>query len=239
MRAAILNNLTDIVENIIEVNQLSDVQGAVECNDWISIGDLIDMPEPIEQQLTKLNTLTTNRLETFARRRGYSSLLEVTSYTGSTVTQLSDDAVIATTSRDDTQSAKLNIFADVRSGARTVPTPEEFVSELPTLSWPLTYQEFTLNYDTQPETLSYQGVQLPKTIIQGTQDVEFDLTSLITYNGRAVDIVSINGDDSGFIQVNPSVTLTYKLGTPILRVNDVQSSGPLTFTAVRVAVSCN
>jgi transglutaminase-like putative cysteine protease len=46
MRAAIIN--TDrIVENTIEVTNLSDYPGAVACPYWVSIGMSIDMPEPI------------------------------------------------------------------------------------------------------------------------------------------------------------------------------------------------
>lgn len=205
--------------------------------------DVITLPTytgpTTEQQLAEFTTATNDRLDSFARRRGYQSMVDATSYAGSSITNLSDDAAIALSARDTTIAAKTQIFADIRSGEQTMPTIGEYLTSLPTITWPLTYQDFTLNYDTAPETLSYNGITLPKTIIQGTQDVEFDLSSLITYNGRATDIVSINGDTSGFIQVNPQVTLTYKLGTPILRVNDVQSSGPLTFTAVRIAVSCN
>jgi len=45
MRAALVN-ASNIVQNVIIVEQLSDYPGAVSCNEWISIGMNINDPEP-------------------------------------------------------------------------------------------------------------------------------------------------------------------------------------------------
>lgn len=54
MRAAIVNS-SDIVENVIVVEELSDYPGAVACPDWISIGMNINEPCPIFINSAELN----------------------------------------------------------------------------------------------------------------------------------------------------------------------------------------
>ena len=46
MRAALVD-ASGIVQNVIEVAELSDYPGAVQCPEWVSIGMPINTPQPI------------------------------------------------------------------------------------------------------------------------------------------------------------------------------------------------
>ena len=49
--AAILNGTT--VVNVIVLSNLSECVGAVECPDWIGIGDDINTPKPVFETVTE------------------------------------------------------------------------------------------------------------------------------------------------------------------------------------------
>lgn len=78
-----------------------------------------------------------DRLDTFARTRGYDSMLSACSYMASAVAQFSGEAAYCISARDDTWAACFQIQTDVMAGTRSMPTTvEEILAELPALVWP-------------------------------------------------------------------------------------------------------
>ena len=75
-------------------------------------------------------------LDTFARTRNYDGILSATTYAASTVPKFAAEGQYAVIARDNTWAAAYQLLAEVEAGTRTVPTMEEILSELPTLTWP-------------------------------------------------------------------------------------------------------
>lgn len=80
---------------------------------------------------------TQQRLDTFARTRGYDGIMSASTYAASTVPRFSSDGQYVVQARDATWTALYAILADVHTGTRTVPSGfAEIESELPVLVWP-------------------------------------------------------------------------------------------------------
>lgn len=77
-----------------------------------------------------------DRLDAFARARGYDSILSACTYATSTVPRFAADAARAVSLRDETWDSCYSILADVEAGQRAVPTLDELIAELPELTWP-------------------------------------------------------------------------------------------------------
>ncbi|HSW19543.1 MAG TPA: hypothetical protein VLJ86_20150 [Ramlibacter sp.] len=77
------------------------------------------------------------RLDAFARSRGYDGILSACSYASSAVPQFQAEGAYCVEARDTTWAALAQIKADVVAGLRPVPTRlADIVAELPVLSWP-------------------------------------------------------------------------------------------------------
>ena len=75
------------------------------------------------------------RLDAFARERGYDNIMSVCSYFGSANPRFKAEADRAITLRDTTWEQCYAILDAVLAGEREVPTLDEIVAELPVLTW--------------------------------------------------------------------------------------------------------
>ena len=76
------------------------------------------------------------RLDEFAQTRGYESIFSATTYATSNNPQFGSEGRYAVEARDATWATAYSILNDVLSGKRTLPSLQEFFTELPELKWP-------------------------------------------------------------------------------------------------------
>ena len=95
--------------------------------------------KPAEMMLAEMQAAFTDavqeRLDTFARTRGYDGIMSACSYFGSANPRFKAEADRAITLRDATWARCYAILAEVQSGKREVPTQEALLAELPALTW--------------------------------------------------------------------------------------------------------
>ena len=95
--------------------------------------------KPAEMMLAEMQVAFTNavqeRLDAFARTRGYDNIMSACSYFGSANPRFKAEADRAITLRDTTWAKCYEILAEVQSGKREVPTLEALFAELPVLTW--------------------------------------------------------------------------------------------------------
>lgn len=89
-------------------------------------------PEWVQAEVT---TRVQAVLDTFARTKGYDSIISAASYAASTIPQFAAEAARAILMRDNIWAACYAIMAAVVAGTRTLPTVEEIMAELPVASW--------------------------------------------------------------------------------------------------------
>lgn len=94
-------------------------------------------PQPSVQEIIKQYTDAVQaRLDSFARTRGYDSVLSCTSYANSTNPKFAAEAQYMIQARDNTWTTCYQILNEVMSGTREIPTLDELMNELPPLAWP-------------------------------------------------------------------------------------------------------
>ena len=96
-------------------------------------------PTPEEQQAAMQAAFTSaiqDRLDVFARTRGYDGILSAATYATSTVPQFRAEGQYAVEARDMTWASGYAIMGAVLSGERPMPTLDEVFAELPALNWP-------------------------------------------------------------------------------------------------------
>ena len=76
------------------------------------------------------------RLDDFARTRGYDNILSATTYATSTNPKFAVEGQYAVAARDATWAKCYEVLAAVEAGSRPMPTLDELLAELPTLTWP-------------------------------------------------------------------------------------------------------
>lgn len=76
-----------------------------------------------------------NRLDTFAKAKGYDGILSAATYAQSLIPRLAAEGKYAAGKRDDTWETAYLILNAVLAGERPKPTVEELIAELPTLEW--------------------------------------------------------------------------------------------------------
>lgn len=76
------------------------------------------------------------QVDTVARQRGYDSAVSCASYKDSTISQWVAEAAAFISWRDSVWTYALAELAKVEGGQRSQPTIEDFLSELPAISWP-------------------------------------------------------------------------------------------------------
>ena len=78
------------------------------------------------------------RLDDFARTRGYDNIVSACSYATSTHAKYGPEGRYCVTARENTWDVMFSIEAQVQAGLRPIPmTYEEIESELPVLEWPV------------------------------------------------------------------------------------------------------
>lgn len=93
---------------------------------------VVNSPEWVQKEAT---LRIQNMLDSFARTRGYDSIISAASYTASAVPQFAAEAARCVALRDQVWAACYAIMADVQAGTRTLPTVEQVIAELPALTW--------------------------------------------------------------------------------------------------------
>lgn len=94
--------------------------------------EMVNNPEYIKNQV--VNRVQSN-LDSFASTRGYDNIISACTYVTSLVPQFAAEAARCVQLRDSTWSACYAILASVQDGTRAMPTIEEVLAELPTLTW--------------------------------------------------------------------------------------------------------
>lgn len=84
------------------------------------------------------NVLTQQRLDAFAKPRGYDNIAYACTYTTSTVPRFKADADYCIIARDATWTVLYALFEDITNNVPTAPkTVTEVLARLPVLSWPI------------------------------------------------------------------------------------------------------
>lgn len=96
----------------------------------------IVQPLPLDQIKARVEVAVQSRLDTFARTRGYDGILSACTYASSTHPKFRAEGQYCLSARDATWDKCYSVLAEIESGARPLPTYDEFLRELPVLSWP-------------------------------------------------------------------------------------------------------
>lgn len=145
MKAALLKD--NVVVNVIVVDEdtvLSDFHGYVPCNEdvaigWSYISGEFHAPTPVSQASPTVNDfryIIQALVDETANERQYDSGVTLASYVNSTIPQWAAEAQAFVAWRDAVWLHALTELDKVQSGARSQPTIEDFIAELPTLEWP-------------------------------------------------------------------------------------------------------
>jgi hypothetical protein len=97
---------------------------------------LMNPPKSLAQIKAEITGAIQNRLDLFARERGYDSILSACTYATSTIPVFASEGQYCVDARDNTWSAAYVILTDCLTGKRTLPSVEDVLLELPQLSWP-------------------------------------------------------------------------------------------------------
>lgn len=118
------------------------IQCPDDCNtNWTYDGSDFTPPPPPpaptpEQIITQYTEAVQQRLDDFARTRGYDGILSACTYAASTVQKFQIEGQYCVDSRDATWAQCYTILDEVLAGTRPMPTLEELFAELPELVWP-------------------------------------------------------------------------------------------------------
>lgn len=98
---------------------------------------LSDPPPPtVDDLIAQYTSAVQQRLDDFARTRGYDGILSAATYATSTVPKFAAEGQYAVTARDATWTKCYEILADFTTGAIPAPILETILSEMPPLEWP-------------------------------------------------------------------------------------------------------
>ena len=118
----------------------ADTPGAVEVPDD---SPLESIPDPLDAQAAQaalaqnVVQATQQRLDTFARTRGYDGILSACTYATSTVSKFAAEGQAAVNMRDATWARLYALLDEVQAGTRPVPAGfADIEPELPALEWP-------------------------------------------------------------------------------------------------------
>lgn len=132
--------------NIVFAQPLDE---AIKISHWSVAG----IPQPTDEELNnlivqyqdqfELDSIKTeakiaimNHLDKVAQEKEYSSALSCSSYFNSTVTQWKNEALAFIEWRDSVFNYAYEQFNLIESKQRSIPTVDEFIQELPVISWP-------------------------------------------------------------------------------------------------------
>ena len=100
--------------------------------------DALSAPPPPtpEQVIAGFTAAVQQRLDDFARTRGYDGILSAATYATSAVPKFAAEGQYSVQIRDATWAKCYEILAEVEAGTRPVPTLDELTAELPVMTWP-------------------------------------------------------------------------------------------------------
>lgn len=93
-------------------------------------------PIPDDEVLESVITAVQLRLDSFAKERNYDGIMSACTYAVDPNPIFNAEGQYCVAARSSTWAACYAILAQVKTGARTMPTVEQVMSELPTLTWP-------------------------------------------------------------------------------------------------------
>lgn len=136
----------------VEVGDFDGIEGRFHPSltwvqsDTAELGDLYDgetfsPPPPPEQSPDDLQAeivaATQDRLDAFARTRGYDGILSACTYATSSVPKFQDEGRYCVEARDATWAKLYEMLAEVQAGTRPVPAGfPDIETGLPPLAWP-------------------------------------------------------------------------------------------------------
>lgn len=107
--------------------------GVVE--DWV--GPLPSPPKSPEELQAEITQYTQQRLDDFARTRGYDGILSACTYATSPTDKFQMEGQYCVISRDSTWAKLYQILGEVQAGTRPIPSGyADIEPELPPLVWP-------------------------------------------------------------------------------------------------------
>jgi hypothetical protein len=143
MRAARIEN--GVVTDLWEVPSLDcygELYTLVEAPECVQLGAtwdgtaFVNPPRPPEEIIAEFTARVQERLDAFARTRGYDGILSACTYATSTNPKFAAEGQYCVQARDATWAKCYEILNAVQFGDRQVPTWEELEAELPHLEWP-------------------------------------------------------------------------------------------------------
>lgn len=97
--------------------------------------EIAERQQQVKQEIT---AAVQERLDTFARTKGYDGILSACSYASSNHPKYAPEGRYCIQAREETWDILFAIESDVLQGTRPMPLSyEEIASELPVLSWPV------------------------------------------------------------------------------------------------------
>lgn len=144
MRAHVIEN--GVVVNTIEVESLDFLPNLVDATEggigWLYDGQAFSPPPPPvkspEELQSEIVAATQQRLDDFARTRGYDGILSLCTYATSTVPKFAAEGQYGVEARDATWAKLYEILAEVEAGTRPMPSGYADIEPLlPPLEWPV------------------------------------------------------------------------------------------------------
>lgn len=134
-----------IPEDAVEITDVQHIaliagesQGLKLVGDEAGFPQLVEPSPPTIAEIQSTYTaVVQQRLDSFAKTRGYDGILSAVTYASSAVPRFAAEGQYALSARDATWAACYEILSDVQSNLRPLPTLEELVAELPPLTWPV------------------------------------------------------------------------------------------------------
>lgn len=96
----------------------------------------VDYRKLVGIKLAEYAVAVQQRLDEFARTRGYDNILSAASYVNSSNAKFAVEGQCAIAARDAMWEKFYEIVAQVESGNCQLPSLDEFIAELPVLQWP-------------------------------------------------------------------------------------------------------
>lgn len=137
-----------VMVGVLPVPEMGQYQKAVpgqpiqQDGKWVQSWDVVPMSteeiaESIQQLQAQIVNATQQRLDDFARARGYDSILSACTYATSTVPRFQADGQYCVNARDATWGRLYQMLGEVEAGQRPMPASfAEVEPELPILEWP-------------------------------------------------------------------------------------------------------
>lgn len=94
-------------------------------------------PVPVETVIEAMTAKIQERLDGFAKTRGYDGIMSACTYAASQVPKFATEGQYCVSARDSTWLAASIILNDVQAGIRPSPTQDELMADLPVLAWPV------------------------------------------------------------------------------------------------------